>query len=216
MSLTRNRTQTGGEPSNQRMMRLQTIPSNLRRAMCIVLPAFLFLALVPHPVIAHGPCGAVGSSCLEPNEGPPGTEVTTGDFEGIFAVWNPRPNILALGVPGSSKECDINCAKAKSIYHFDQPMVVVAEADDRSQLQFGVPDVPPGKYIVVMYDGSEGGRHYTWNTFKVTGVAPADGEDRPTAEPTRSTTAWLFAGGMLVAGLVAGWGLGRRRSTRLN
>jgi hypothetical protein len=116
-----------------------------------------------------------------------------------------------LGVPGSSEECDISCAEAKSIYHFDQPMLVVAEADDRSQLQFVVPDVPPGKYIVVMYDGSEGGRHYTWNTFKVTGAAPADGEDPTDNQPAQSTMAWLIAGGMLVLGLAAGWGLGRRR-----
>lgn len=198
------------------MMRLQAVASKLRRAMHIAcLPAFLFVALVPHPAIAHGPCGAVGSSCLEPNLGPRGTEVTTEGFEGVLAVWNPRPNILALGVPGSSKDCDIKCAEAKPIYHFDQPLVVLAEADHRSQLQFVVPDVPPGKYIVVMYDGSEGGRHYTWNAFKVTGAAQTDSEDQTESEATQGNTAWLFAGGMLALGLAAGWGLCRRRLTRL-
>lgn len=197
-------------------MMLLSIPSNLPRATRLVLLlAFVLVTLVPDHAIAHGPCGSVSSSCLEPNEGPPGTEVTTGGsggFEGILAVWNPRPNILALGVPGSSKECDIKCAEAKSIYHFDQPMVVVAEADDRSQLQFVVPDVPPGKYIVVMYDGSEGGRHYTWNTFKVTAASAAT-EAASGNDPTQSNRRWFLAVGMLVLGLGAGWVLGRRWSS---
>lgn len=195
-------------------MILLSIPSNLPRATRLVLLlAFVFVTLVPDHAIAHGPCGSVGSkSCLEPNEGPPGTEVTTGGsggFEGILAVWNPRPNILALGVPGSSKECDITCAEAKAIYRFDQPMVVVAETDDRSQLQFVVPDVPPGKYIVVMYDGAEGGRHYTWNTFKVTATS-ATTEGAIENEPKQSDRRWLLAIGMLVLGIGVGWVLGRR------
>ncbi|MCA1701982.1 MAG: hypothetical protein LC808_01400 [Actinobacteria bacterium] len=109
-------------------------------------------------------------------------------------------------MPGSSKDCDIKCAEAKSIYHFDQPMVVLAEADPLAQLQFVVSDVPPGKYIVVMYDGSEGARHYTWNTFKVTGASPAGNEDPTDSEPRQSNIAWLFAGAMLVVGLAAGLG----------
>jgi hypothetical protein len=200
--------------ASNRLMMFLPIPSNLPRATRLIfLLAFVFVTLGRDHAIAHGPCGSVGSSCLEPNEGPPGTEVTTegsGGFEGILAVWNPRPNILALGVPGSTKDCDIKCAEAKSIYHFDQPMVVVAETDDRSQLQFVVPDVPPGRYIVVMYDGSEGGRHYTWNTFKVT-AAPAATEGASDNEPKQSNMRWFLTIGMLVLGLGAGWVLGRGR-----
>ncbi len=138
--------------------------------------------------------------------------MTTDGFEGVLVVWNPRPNILALGVPGSSKDCDIKCAEAKSIYHFDQPMVVLAEADRRSQLQFAVPDVLPGKFIVVMYDGSEDGRHYTYDTFRVT-AASADTEGRSGNEPKQSNTRWFFAGVMLMVGVAVGWSLGRRGSS---
>jgi hypothetical protein len=93
-------------------------------------------------------------------------------------------------------------------------MVVVAEADDRSQLQFVVPDVPPGKYIVVMYDGSEGGRHYTWNTFKVT-VTSATTERASDNEPPQSDRRWLLAISILVLGLGVGWVLGQRRSSHV-
>ena len=197
------------------MVRLDAIQPNLLRAMCMsCLLASLFVALFSYPAAAHGPCGAQGSSCLEPKEGPPRTEVTTEGFEGILAVWNPRPNILALGIPGSSKDCDIKCAAAKSIYHVDQLTAVVAETDDRSELQFVVPDVPPGEYLIVMYDGSEGGRHYTWDTFRVTGAASPVVVDPAEGEPAQWARASLL-GGMVVIGGVAGWSLGRRKSTRL-
>jgi hypothetical protein len=33
---------------------------------------------------------------------------------------------------------------------------------------FAVPlRVPPGKYLVVIFDGTEGGSHYTWDVFTV-------------------------------------------------
>ncbi len=35
-------------------------------------------------------------------------------------------------------------------------------------MQFQVPDVPPGRYEVKIYDGSEEGQHYTWDFIRVT------------------------------------------------
>jgi hypothetical protein len=30
-----------------------------------------------------------------------------------------------------------------------------------------IPEVPAGRYLMVMYDGSEGGDHYTWDHVRV-------------------------------------------------
>ena len=190
---------------------LPSIRFDLRCLACLATSVSLaILALATLPARAHGPCGAVGSSCLEPYEGPPGTVVTTVDFEGVLALWNPRPNVLALGVPGSSKVCDIECAAAKPVYHLDLPMVVLDQAPDRSRLQFVVPDVPPGKFVVVMYDGSEGGFHYTWDTFKVAAQSPNTELTRGD-EPGTWNIRWLVAIGLLLLGVGAGWVLGNRR-----
>jgi hypothetical protein len=128
----------------------------------------------------------------------------------VLAVWNPRPNVLALGAPGESKSCDIKCAEAKPIYHPDLPMVVLDQAPKPSPLQFEVPDVAPGVYLVVMYDGSEGGRHYTWNEFEVTtesGTVAQAGRRRAEESHIRL----LLALGIVVVGAGAGWLLAIRR-----
>lgn len=189
---------------------MSVLPSIRCVTYLVVFVGLVVVALATLPARAHGPCGAVGSSCLEPYEGPPGTVVTTRDFEGVLALWNPRPNVLALGVPGSSKVCDIECAAAKPVYHLDLPMVVLDEVPDRSRLQFVVPDVPPGKFVVVMYDGAEGGRHYTSDTFKVTAQSPNTEQTRGD-EPGTWNTRWLISLGLLLLGVGAGWVLGNRR-----
>lgn len=189
---------------------LPSIRFDLRCVTCLVLSLVLAItALGILPVFAHGPCGAVGSSCLEPNKGPPGTVVTTGDLQGVLALWNPRPNVLALGAPGTSKACDIECARAKPIYHLDQPIVVLDQAARRSRLSFVVPDASVGRYVVVVYDESEGGRHYTWNIFRVT-LESNRLEPVGDSEPTEANLRWLFAVGLVVLGAGAGWVLGNR------
>jgi LPXTG-motif cell wall-anchored protein len=89
-------------------------------------------------------------------------------------------------------------------------MVVLDQVPKPSPLRFEVPDVAPGVYLVVMYDGSEGGRHYTWNEFEVTdesrAVAPA-GRRRGEESHIR----WLLALGIVILGAGAGWLLAIRR-----
>jgi hypothetical protein len=50
----------------------------------------------------------------------------------------------------------------------------VARREDPGAITFGVPQVPEGKYLVVIFDLSEGGprHHYTWDTMTVTRMAP--------------------------------------------
>jgi hypothetical protein len=174
-----------------------------RRYVLMIVILSLVATVLSTDALAHGPCG---ETCLEPNSGPPGTYVTTEDLEGILAVWNPRPNMLPLGVPGTSKTCDIRCAQAKPIYHVDQSISVLAESERREQLRFDVPVVPPGEYLVVIYDGSENGYHYTYETFKVTAGSGSDTRH----EPATAFSPWLLAAGMLLTGLAAGWVIGKR------
>ncbi|MPZ71232.1 MAG: hypothetical protein GEU71_17145 [Actinobacteria bacterium] len=172
--------------------------------MATLILATIAALLVPAgPASAHGPC----LNCLEPSAGPPGTLVQVAP-EGVLAVWNPRPNMLALGVPGSSKECDIACARAKPMYHYDEPVVVLAEERPRAPLSFTVPDAPLGRYLVVIYNGSESGHHYTWDFFTV--------EPTPILPKTvrEAGTGWGWVGVAVVgSGAIfgAGYLIGRRR-----
>ena len=60
-------------------------------------------------------------------------------------------------------------------------------------LQFTVPRVRPGRYVVVVFDASEGRprHHYTWSTFT---VLPASSELPVTGEGT----VYLVAAGLMV------------------
>ena len=82
-----------------------------------------------------------------------------------------------------------------------------------------VPEVPPGVYLVLIYDGSEGGSHSTWDYFHVLGPAPArERAPRPVAAASPDPDGWppaLVALGV-ACGVVAGAGavalVRRRRS----
>jgi hypothetical protein len=84
-------------------------------------------------------------------------------------------------------------------YHVtDERVVLLFETDrPRRQVRFQVPDVPSGRYPVKIYDGGEGGQHYTWELFKVS---------RGSSFPWAVTAA--FAGAI---GLVLLLGYGARR-----
>jgi hypothetical protein len=90
----------------------------------------VFLIILSETASAHEPCG---ERCLEANKGPPGTLVSTEDLEGVLAIWNPRPETLSLGAPGTSRECDTRCARQLEIYDLDQPPIVLAETSTRQQ-----------------------------------------------------------------------------------
>ena len=45
----------------------------------------------------------------------------------------------------------------------DSPSVVVYDGIRQPGFVFRAPDVKPGRYLVALFDGSEGGTHYTWD-----------------------------------------------------
>jgi hypothetical protein len=164
----------------------------------------VFLIILSEAASAHGPCG---ERCLEPNEGPLGTPVSTDDLVGVLAIWNPRPETLSLGAPGTSGDCDTRCARQLEIYHLDQPSIVLAETRTRQQLHFRVPDVPAGRYLVVVYDGSENRHHYTWQPFTVT----PSGSLEPSEVSSQSRRLpWLFGILAIAGGFCLGWVLKSR------
>lgn len=90
-------------------------------------------------------------------------------------------------------------------------------------VEFQVPAAPPGRYLVSVYDGSEGGAHYTWEYFRVTerqAEAPATRAPAPSPPPTAEATgvsllaAVLVGVSALLVGLLLG-GLVTRRRRRL-
>jgi LPXTG-motif cell wall-anchored protein len=74
----------------------------------------------------------------------------------------------------------------------------------RDSVELRVPDVPPGRYLIALFDGSEGGTHYTWDHLTVLGGdADAGGLDPALA---------IAAGLLLLAGAGA---FALRRSRRI-
>jgi hypothetical protein len=119
----------------------------LRAVTASVIAAGIFVAAAP----AHGPCGI----CLSPTSGPPGTEVTTQHGTAYWIIWNGR------GLPQDGA--------LRPVYRRGIPTIeLVKLAAARDSVSFRVPAVRPGRYPVVIYDGSENGFHYTWDFFRVT------------------------------------------------
>jgi len=147
----------------------------------------------------HGPCGGTGPAF----EGENALEVETAPGErlvvmepSIELVWNPDANDLRIDPP----------PEIAHDYVAGAPTLTLARAEKPKVQVITVPDVPAGRYLMVAYDGSEGGAHYTWDHVRVDGrqalpsaAAPDDGEG------------WLWAALAAAAGLAVGLLAGRAR-----
>jgi hypothetical protein len=129
--------------------------------------AALAVALVlPASAGGHGPCGM----CLRPSSGPPGTKVTITHTTAYWVVWNGR----GLPQDGSLRPHYRPRAETIDLVRYELPPAATATPDPdvlpaaRRNVRFTVPAVPAGSYPVVIYDGTEGGEHYTWDPFRVT------------------------------------------------
>jgi hypothetical protein len=128
-----------------------------RRAACLLIGASALVLLPAKSAGAHGPC-----NCTSPVVVKPGSQVRTGKAYKI--IWNPRPSDFR----GQTTPEDL-----ASGYRADAPTVVVLRRDRRKPLKrarFRVPrQTPPGIYFVLIFDGSEGGAHTTWDYVQVRG-----------------------------------------------
>lgn len=168
-----------GGPSLKRLERRRDVLAALGAVAAVVL---LWLPMAA--ARAHGPCG-----CLPADASAGDTVVVDNAFR---AVWNParadvyyaQPALVAAHVDGA-------------------PRIVLLDRDRkdaRKRARFVVPDVPAGEYLVLLYDGSEGGDHYTWDSVAVRRrpvQAPAGSEATDS-----STGRGGFPTGPVVAGLV--------------
>jgi hypothetical protein len=151
--------------------------------------------MLPAFARAHGPC-----NCSFPQLGDPGARVTTRS-PAYKIVFNPRPTDYVT---------EMKSAGYASAYQPGAPTATVMSRpvdDPVRRASFRVPEVPPGVYLVLIYDGSEGGTHSTWDYFHVLGAAPAPrtASDRAGAAPATEdgVSPALLALGVL-GGLILG------------
>lgn len=101
---------------------------------------------------AHGPCDP---HCLSRFEGRPGQRIEV-RVKSVRAVFNPRRAQLPYG-PRALWRGRRAGVPAKRLYRSGRAR----------RHGFRVPDVPGGRYPLAIWDGSEGGAHYTWTWFVV-------------------------------------------------
>ena len=149
--------------------------------------AFLLVVLGGNSAHAHGPCH---SWCLSIRHGPPGATVTIERTTAYKIVWNPDLEpFVSLWLQSH-----------RALYHPKQATrTLVSLPRPRERVRFKVPDVPSGRYVMIIYDGSEGGSHYTYARFIVE-KAPRS-RTHPTALPFTGapTTAILSLAALFLA-----------------
>lgn len=190
----------------------------------------LIAAAAPTSAVAHGPC-----ECLEPRVVPVGSVVRitggpgrgqAGDigYPAYRVIFNPRPADLLVAPDHLA-----------SAYRADVATTTVLSRPRRKPTRkgtFRVPHVSPGLYMVLIFDGGEGGAHSTWDYLHVvdserpapgvvgrtsTSAGPQGATDgvRRRGQDDGSKTRGAVAAAVVaaVAGLGAGFGLGRLRRT---
>lgn len=149
-----------------------------------VLAVAAILWLSSGSAAAHGPC-----LCLSPSSGAPGTRVQTpSSYHSVEVLWNPDPReLINPALLGS---------KWGRLFQPDLRTISLARQEEPGAMNFQVPHVPDGRYLVVMFDLGEGGprHHYTWDTFTVARSAPMPVTGQRTAEWLTLALVLLSAG----------------------
>lgn len=134
------------------------------------------LAVAP-PALAHGPC-----DCLKPSRASPGERVRVAGpakrgivgYPAYRIVFNPRPQTLGTAPRRLAGE---HRPDSPTLTLLDRP-----RTQPTRKASFRVPQVPSGRYLVLIWDGDEGGAHNTWERLTVRRAsadnsAPARQED---------------------------------------
>lgn len=155
-------------------------------------------ALQSPPASAHGPC----QGCIEPQRARVGETVRV-DYPTYLAIWNPRKPVLTKGPKPDCYGCGLELWKDRVRGVASQ--VVFEQRPRVSEFQFEIPDVPPGRYLVALFDGSEGAGHYSWNFVTVEGPgADAEPDGGGAGDGRDSLLVVLAAAGVALLAAV-GW-----------
>ena len=127
---------------------------------------------------AHGPCGCTAPAFLD--DYAPEVEAAPGDRlliaqPAIEIVWNPAARDLRIDPPPGIAHDHVAGVETTTLVRNPKPAREVVS----------VPDVRDGRYLVAIYDGSEGGQHYTWDHVRV--ASPPAQPPTPPAGVTRTT-----------------------------
>jgi hypothetical protein len=91
-------------------------------------------------------------SCFTKRSGPPGTTVVI--TRAYRVIWN-GAEVTPQG-------------PSVGPYHPHRPSPTLLDlVKPKRHARIRIPDVPPGVYSLIAYDGSEAGTHYIWTTFRV-------------------------------------------------
>lgn len=207
-----------------------TVPRSLYRAVLVMFAAVVLVASSEvTSALGHGPC-----RCLDPRLAESGSSVRVGFEVGVGetrgrgypayrVIFNPRPHDLGIAP-----------RLLASAYRADVPTTtVLLRPRDRPTRsgRFRVPaGTPPGVYMVLIFDGSEGGAHNTWEYVHVISsdeaTAGVVARPRPARDPAASGDGhgpgssdgsagwWAVLGAAALASLLAPVALKWRRARR--
>lgn len=156
--------------------------------------ALMLLALSAPLAQAHGPC-----DCLSPASGPSGTRVHA-TYPIYKVIFNPDRSDLPIG-PDSLWQ-DHRPGAPVTVYRDEWRY---SSENLNSGGSFTIPQARPGRYLIALYDGGEGGVHYSWDWFTVT-PEKAEAASSSEADPTRISPwfAVLSAAAALAIGVAVG------------
>ena len=144
--------------------------------------------LAPSSALAHGPC----PRCIEPSTARADSKLRV-DYPTELAIWNPPRRVLTRGPKPNCYGCNLR------LWRFHQegsPSVVVYDGIRQPGFVFRAPDVEPGRYLVALFDGSEGDTHYTWDFVTLQAGLPDEAAD----EGMPGWAVWLAVGaGIFIA-----------------
>lgn len=180
------------------------------RGRCALLAIGVLVFAAPEDGSAHGPC-----DCVKPSMAFAGARVRLEGSPAYRIVFNPGP---------AQFEGTLTPRYLASAYDPGVPTRTVLSRP-RGQAEqpasFRVPRVPPGLYMLQIFDGLEAGQHLTWGYLHVAGEEPRRdaGPRRPglRRDRARGRFEWGAAGvgalgGVLIGGAAAM--LARRRTRR--
>ena len=154
--------------------------------------AFLAVLIQGPSAAAQGPC----RDCIEPATARADGKLQV-DYPTVRAIWNPPRRVLTLGRKPDCYGCRLGLWR----FHVEgSPSYVVFNGPRQPGFGFRAPDVEPGRYLVALFDGSQGGTHYTWDFVKVEAGLPELAADE-------KLSGWVLAlaigGGLVLAAIAA-------------